>query len=305
MLKPTAASDNPRVLVVDDNANWVRSLVIQFARASIKAEGVNDPAKVLGWTKPQQFSDFDTIFLDMRLGLTEDGSPISAADLLLHIMTYCPTAKVVVFTQKEVSVEECVRCIQFGALGFIPKMSKIDHFVLVANVYRKLADDGQAYEERIGALWVELNKQENPAKGRHLEMLTTNLLNSITGFRVISNNTLAFSGEIDLTVENLCKHDFWQILKSYHLLVECKNLKGTAQQEVFNVLARKVAGKVGCKVGILVSWNGVSKGFRQLQGAEADPVKIFTLDRSDLEQLVRRTPDARELYLRNTFERQL
>src|ERR1044071_4979351 len=129
------------------------------------------------------------IFLDMRLGDTKLGAPISASDLLLHIMTYCPTAKAVVFTQKTISVEECTRCIQFGALGFIPKMSSIDHFVLVANVYRRLGDKGQTYEERIKSLWVELNKPKNPAKGRHLEMLTTNIFNSIPGFRVISNNT--------------------------------------------------------------------------------------------------------------------
>lgn len=304
MSKPIEAPDNPRVLVVDDNENFVKSLVLQFERASIRAEGISDPAKVLAWTTSQRFSHFDIIFLDMRLGITKDGRSLAAADLLMHIMTYYPTAKVVVFTQKEVSVEECVSCIRFGALGFIPKVSTIDHFILIANVYRKLADEGQTYEERIRSLWVDVNDRNNPTKGRHLEMLMTNIFNSMPGFRVISNNAVSLSGEIDLTVENLGRHDFWQRINSYHLLIECKNVNASSEKKIFHVLARKVAAKASCNIGILVSWSGVSKGFRDLREAEPG-LRIFALDHNDLSELVRLTPEARELYLRTVFGPQL
>jgi ActR/RegA family two-component response regulator len=304
MPESNSHSAGTKVLVVDDNDGFVKALVKRLARNGIQAEGVSEPSKVLAWTRAQKFGEFDIIFLDMRLGFTKVGRPLSAADLLLHVMTYCPTARAVVFTQEDVSVEECTRCIQFGALGFIPKMSTIDHFVLVANVYRKLADKSQTYEERIRALWAELSKQVNPAKGRHLEMLATNLFNSISGFRVISNNALGFAGESDLVIENLSKHRFWKTIKSYHILIECKNLKTTAEINVLHILARKVTKKAACKVGILISWSGVSSGFRTLQAAESD-VTIFTLDRNDLLELIRRKPEDREPYLRGAFERQL
>lgn len=294
-----------RVLVVDDDATWVETLVERFKRESIEAEGVSKPSTVFNWTTPGKFLNFDMIFLDMRLGPSKSGDPISAADVLLHIKTYCPTAKAVVFTQKELTVEECVRCIQLGALGFIPKMSAIDQFVLVANVYGKLGDEEEALEERIHSLWVKLEKEGDPAKGRHLEMLTTNLFNSIPGFKVITNNSMILPGEIDLVVENGGDHQFWKTIESFHIVVECKNQKAAAEKEIFNVLAQKVAAKGMCNVGILVSWSGVSNGFREMQRAESGKFKIFALDRVHLHELVRRNPDAREANLRAALESQV
>ena len=302
--KQTATSGPLRVLVVDDDATWVETLVDLFEHESIKAEGVSDPAILFNWTTPERFANFDMIFLDMRLGPSKSGATIAAADVLLHMMTYCPTAKAVVFTQEVITVEECVRCIQLGALGFVPKMLDIDHFVLVANVYRNLGDEDQALEERIRSLWLTLEKQVTLAKGRHLEMLITNIFHSIPGFKVVTSNSMILSGEIDLIVENLCDHEFWRTIDSFHIVVECKNQKSVAEKKVFNVLVQKVEGKAGCNVGILVSWAGVSKGFRDMQKAQSGKVKIFALDQNDLHELIRRTPEAREHYLRGALERQ-
>jgi CheY-like chemotaxis protein len=294
-----------RVLVVDDNATWVRSLVAMFKREQISATGVSTPSDLFGWTSQANFRDFDMIFLDMRLGPTKHGGALSAADVLLHIMTYCPAAKAVIFTQSDVTVEECVRCIRLGALGFIPKVSQVEEFLLVASVYGNLGDESQAMEERISSLWTMLHGENNPAKGRHLEMLTTNLFNSIPGFRVISNNSLAFSGELDIIVENSGTHQFWTRIDSFHLILECKNRQDAAEKEVFNVISQKVAGKNACNVGIVISWSGVSSGFRQLQSAGPSSQKIFYLDRANLQELVRKDRDSRELYLRSIFENQL
>lgn len=302
MPQQIATSPNLKVLVVDDNVHWVGTLVDRLKERSVEAEGISEPAKLFGWTTPGRFSNFDMIFLDMRLGPSKEGGAISAADVVLHIMTYCPTAKVVVFTHKDVTVEEFVRCMQLGALGFIPKDLDIDQFVVVAKVYQRLGDEKLALEERIRSLWLKLVEPVNPAKGRHLEMLTTNLFNSIQGFKVVANNSSITQGELDLVVENLCGHRYWKKLASFHLVVECKNRRASSEREAFNILVEKVIGKDMCKVGILVSWSGFSSGFRAMQSATAKRVKIYRLDQSDLHELVRRGADEREAYLRAVLE---
>jgi ActR/RegA family two-component response regulator len=302
MQKQTSDSNNLKVLVVDDDWSSVETLVHRLKERAIEAEGINDPAKLFGWTRPERFAGFDIIFLDMHLGSSSFGRATSAADAILHIMTYCPTAKAIVFTHKDVTVEEFVRCIQLGALGFIPKTYDIDQFVLAANVYRQLGDEKRALEERIRSLWVMLEEPGNPAKGRHLEMLTTNLFNSIPGFKVVGNNSATIQGEIDLVVENLCDHQYWRNLNCLHLVVECKNQKAPIEKKAFHNLAEKVIGKVMCEVGILVSWSGFSSGFRALQSAQAARVKIYRLDHEHLYELVRRNADTREAYLRTILE---
>ena len=164
MPKQTSGLSNLKVLVVDDDWSSVDTLVDLLNSRSIEAEGITDPTKLFGWTNPERFASFDIIFLDMHLGPSKSGGAISAADAILHIMTYCPTAKAIVFTHKDVTVEEFVRCIQLGALGFIPKIYDIDQFVLAANVYRQLGDEKRALEERIRSLWVMLEEAANPAK---------------------------------------------------------------------------------------------------------------------------------------------
>jgi ActR/RegA family two-component response regulator/Holliday junction resolvase-like predicted endonuclease len=292
------------VLIVDDDDVWVQTLEALFKQNSIQSEGISDPGSIFSWTNPSRFQNFDMIFLDMRLGPSKFGGAISAGDVLLHILTYCPTAKAVVFTQQDVTVEECVRCIQIGALGFIPKMSGIADFVLVANVYGTLGDATQAVEERIRSLWAMLEGKASIAKGRHLEMLATNLFNSISGFKVIAHNSQIMQGELDLVVENTGEHAFWKTLNSLHVIVECKNEKITSEKEVFNILAQKVIGKSMCEAGILVSWSGVTSGFRQMQTAEAGRVKIFVLDKMQLLGLIKQKPAARESFLRNALQSQ-
>lgn len=294
------------VLVVDDDATWVETLVAQFRHKSIRAKGVSAPTELLKWTTSDRFTDVDMIFLDMRLGISKAGVPITAAEVLLHLMTYSPTAKVVVFTQEEITVSECVRCIQLGALGIIPKTSDVDHLILVAKVYRHVGDEQKAQEERIRSLWAKLEDRDDSAKGRQLEMLMINIFNSIDGFNVIAHNREILAGELDLVVENRGKDQFWTELNSFHFVIECKNESSATEKKAFNVLAQKVIAKQGCTVGILVSMAGVSSGFRDLQTAGAGLVaKIFQLGHPDLSELVRRSASGREDYLRRVLSRQL
>jgi ActR/RegA family two-component response regulator len=296
-----------KVLVVDDDATWVETLVAQFKHRSIGAEGVSAPTEMFKWTTSDRFTDVDMIFLDMRLGISRVGVAITAAEVLLHLMTYSPSAKVVVFTQEEITVDECVRCIQLGALGIIPKTSDVDHLILVARVYRHVGDEQKAREQRIRSLWAKLEEdRDDPAKGRQLEMLMINMFNSIDGFDVVSHNREILAGELDLVVENRGKDQFWTQLNSFHFVVECKNESSPTEKKEFNVLSQKVHAKQGCTVGILVSMAGVSSGFRDLQTAGTNPVtKIFHLAHPDLLELVRRPASGREEYLRRVFSGQL
>lgn len=294
------------VLVVDDDATWVETLVARFQNKSIGAKGVSAPTEMFKWTS-DRFTDVDMIFLDMRLGVSKAGVAITAADVLLHLMTYSPTAKVVVFTQEEITVRECVLCIQLGALGIIPKTSDVDHLILVAKVYRHVGDEQKAREQRIRSLWAKLEEdRDDAAKGRQLEMLTINIFNSIDGFEVVSHNREILAGELDLVVENRGKDQFWKELNSFHFVIECKNERSPTEKKEFNVLAQKVIAKQGCTVGILVSMAGASSGFQDLQTAGTDRVtKIFQLTRTDLSELVRRPASGREEYLRRALSRQL
>lgn len=138
-------------------------------------------------------------------------------------------------------------------------------------------------------------------------MLTINLFNASTGFKVVDFNAQRIAGEIDVVVENGCQQQFWKELNSFHLIAECKNEGTSSEKEYFNVLAQKVKTKASCCVGIMVSWAGVSKGFKTLQQAanDHDGVKIFALAQPDLRQLVKKNADDREVYLRSVFSRQL
>ncbi len=305
---PTVSlNSNLRVVVVDDDPIFVETLVAQFKRQSIHALGISTPADLLQSTQMAPFADFDMIFLDMRLGNSKSGEPITAADILLHLMTYASAAKVVVFTQADISAAECVRCIQLGALGIIPKTPDIDHFILVGEVYRHVGNEERAREERIRSLWAKLENAPDSVKGQYLEMLMMNIFNSIDGFKVVGHNKEFKAGEIDLLVENRGGHPFWKELESLHLAIECKNRSSRSEKEHYNVLESKVRTKDMCNAGILVSWKGVSSGFRELQrarGATKGP-RIYFLNYDYLFELVRLHADKREEYLRRILSQQL
>jgi ActR/RegA family two-component response regulator len=292
------------VLVVDDNENFVETMVADFQHHSVIAEGISDPAELFRRIRNGGCAKFDMIFLDMRLGF-DNGRPITAQNALLHLMTYEPRAHALVFTQEGITVDECVRCVQLGSLGIVPKSSSIDDFILAAQFYPHIGDIRRSRESMIGNLWDKLMDDNDPMKGRYLEMLSINLFNSIPGFHVITTNRLISAGEIDVVVENGGDHQFWRELRSFHLVIECKNTGAAAQRNVFNILSEKVRARDLCNTGILISWKGISSGFRQLQTAgRSDVPRIFALDREHLQEMVRR-PAQREEYLRHTFGTQL
>jgi ActR/RegA family two-component response regulator/Holliday junction resolvase-like predicted endonuclease len=304
-----AAPINPilRVVVIDDNASFVVTLLEQFKRHNVHAVGITEPADLLRSTKLAPFAEADMVFLDMRLSDPALGPPITAADVLLHLMTYASKAKVVVFTQKDISAAECIRCIQLGALGIIPKSSDVDNYVLIGQVYRDIGDEAKAREERIRSLWTKLDDAPDEIKGQYLEMLLVNIFSSIGGLKVVHHNIESSAGEIDILIENRCEHEFWKTMDSLYLAVECRNRHDPQQKADYSVLESKVRAKDRCKVGIMVSWAGVSSGFRQRQSAPmtVDTPRLYTLDRKAVHELIMRSSEKREEYLRNILSAQL
>src|SRR6185369_10632110 len=227
--------------------------------------------------------------------------------VLPHLKTYSPSAKVVVFSQKDINVAECVTCIRLGALGIIPKSVNPDDLVLIAQVYRQIGDKNESREELIRLLWQMVCDSKDQMKGQYLEMLMINLFNSMPTFKVIGQNILCNAGEIDVLVENTNKNDFWQRLDSLQMIVECKNQKDAAQVRILTQLKELVLARGQLsRAGILVSMNSVTRGFKQRRNEirQSDQINIFFLEKTGLQKLVGLSYDKREEYLRDVFSKQ-
>ena len=300
------SEETPTVLVVDDNHLFVDSLVAAFRARGLIVEGCKKPSEVFRRSKREDFA-FDLILLDMHLGISERGEALNAAKVLPHLKTYSPSAKVVVFSQNDITVDECVRCIRLGAIGIIPKSVNPDDLVLIAQVYRQIGDQNESREELIRLLWQMVCESKDQMKGQYLEMLMINLFNSMPTFKVIGQNILCNAGEIDVLVENTNKNAFWQKLDSLQIVIECKNQKDAAQVRILTQLKELVLarGKLS-KSGILVSMNSVTRGFEQRRNEirQSENINIFFLEKSGLQRLVGLPYDKREEYLRNVFSKQ-
>jgi ActR/RegA family two-component response regulator/Holliday junction resolvase-like predicted endonuclease len=289
--------------VVDDEANFLKTIVTSLQLKEINAEGLQ-PGAFLRRTNPNEF-DYDMIFLDMHLGTAADGTALTARDLLVHLITYSPSAKAVVFTQQDITVAECTGCIKLGALGFVPKSSKVEDFVLIANVYAAMGDTEQVRQEVIRRL---RTKMDDPgvsaqARGRLLENLMVNLFNTVAGFAVVDQHQSVAAGEIDLVVRNHGQDDFWRRLQSYYLVVECKSGADAVEKREFNHFAAKVRAR-GCRVGIMVSMAGVTRGFDDLRHSH-DEETIFSLERTNIDELIRCQAPDREARLRQLLQNQM
>lgn len=298
-------SRQPRVLVIDDSETYVQAVVKAFQRRGFSVTGCNQPASVLGWRARNKF-DYDLILLDLRLGELPDGSPLNAMQLLPHLKTYAPASKVVVITVTSVSVKEALRCIELGALAVFPKETDFDELCGLARVYESLGDPLKTREELIEVLWQGLDGEGVDVNGQRLEMLAINLFESMPTFRVIQNNLETPAGNVDVLVENLNKHEFWQGLSSLHLAIECKNRARSPEPQHFNQLKAVVKSRPHCKVGILVSTTPFTQKFLQQRGEahQTDGVHIFGLGPEHLKRLVETPYDEREEYLRQVLEPQ-
>jgi CheY-like chemotaxis protein len=296
------------VLVVDDDAFFVEALVSAFEAAQIRATGCSDPAQVMKWSKRDDFA-FDLILLDMRLGPASGGQPdLHATMLLPHLMTYAPSAKVVIFSQHNVTVKECIACISLGALTVVPKsVSRVEELCLIGEVYDELGSAERAQQDLLEVLWDDLSRDGGDPKGERLEMLVINIFKSMPTFAVIGHDVPAGIGKIDVLVQNRNRHEFWRLLESFELVIECKNERRPPEPDVFSQVATLVKTRgAKSKTGIVVSMSNFTGTFQNHQNASKTlhDVNLLGLGREHLERVVGLRPDEREAYLRSVLQRQ-
>jgi CheY-like chemotaxis protein len=294
-----------RVLVVDDNEAFVDSLVDAFKRAGEDASGCADPARLETMAKRGGF-EYDVVLLDMDLGTQPDGDVLNAAKVIPTVKAYAPDAQVVVFSRQDMTPDECMACIEFGALTVVTKALNPDEPTLVKKVRQALEDRNERNPALIRDLWERLDKGRKPRSGEDLEQLVAVLFNSMPEFEVIGHDLSTPAGGFDMLVKNGGDDQFWRALESPNLVVECKNRGEKTDIDDFNHLRAVVETQgASARTGVMVSLGGVSRVFRDTQAARrgADGIHIFRLERPELEELVRLSFGDRAEYLRKVFSR--
>lgn len=294
-----------QILVVDDEDYFVRTTLQLLKQAGLAAIGCTSPDDFTRRARSGEFRNVSLMLFDMKLGERDDGSLITAVDLMPVARTYTPSAKILIFTHGDISVEGCIRCVQLGALGLIPKFKEPEQLLIAARVYGDLGDPHRAREETIRELRLRLNDEDEGSKGQLFEMLVANILSSVDGMTLVGNNLNKPVGEIDLIFENTVDLPFWRELGSFHIIVECKNRKDPPETSDFSVFMTKVQAKNGCRVGIMVSWVRASSGFRILQQTHPPDAKMLTLHREELDELIEAPWAERKDRLTAIFQRQL
>lgn len=299
-------SSQPNVLVIDDSNSFVDALVREFDLNGVSATGCSDPAQVLTWRSRDRFA-YDLVLLDMQLGEAAENTVLSALNVLPHIKTYAPSSAVIVFSDKHMTVEQALKCVQLGALTVMPKGTEAAELCRVAEIYQQLGNPQEARQELIEVLWQDMTDGgADERSGQRLEMLVMNLFESMPTFRVVDNNHDTGAGSTDVLVESLNKQRFWEQLSSLHLAIECKNQTRPPEPRDVNQLTEVVKWLRFSNVGIFVSMGGFSSSFRRRQDEvrRSDGVHIFGLDADDMQRLVEMPFDRREDYLRRTLESQ-
>ncbi|HEY0313811.1 MAG TPA: response regulator [Allosphingosinicella sp.] len=293
------------ILVLDDAESFVNLIVERLKRAGISAIGSTSAKDFVQRARADEFRKVKVMFFDMNLEKRPDGTITTAVDLMPVARTYTPSAKILIFTHGDISVEDCIRCVQLGALGLIPKFTEPEQLLIAARVYGDLGDPHRAREETIRELRLRLEEADEQKKGQLFEMLVANILSSVDGMTLVGNNLNKPLGEIDLIFENAVDLPFWRELGSFHIIVECKNRKAPPETSDFSVFMTKVQAKNGCRVGIMVSWVRASSGFRILQQTHPADTKMLTLHRGELDELIEAPWSERKDRLTAIFQRQL
>ena len=293
------------VLVLDDDEGLTTALVSRLAYNNLDTVGYVSPSHFLSAAKAGRLRDIKLMFFDMRLGPDPSGHMITAVDMIPAAKTYAPHARILIFTQKDISLEDCVHCVRLGALGLIPKSDDADGLLLAANVYTQAGDPLQATEEVIKELWRRAHDAPDDTKGMIWEMLVANLLGTVGGLSMIANNNLRSAGEDDLVLENQATEGFWREVRSLNIVVECKHRSSPPEKADFHILRAKADAKAHCRVGIMASWLPVSKGFRELQRDEEDHSLIYAIDQNHVRDMIGKSPAERGVYLKNLFSAQI
>uniref|UniRef100_A0A7C4W7T9 Response regulator n=1 Tax=Desulfatirhabdium butyrativorans TaxID=340467 RepID=A0A7C4W7T9_9BACT len=109
-----------RVLVVDDETDFLETLVLRLNRRGYEAVGVESGEKALEALKNQ---DFDVIVLDIKMPGGMDG-----IETLREIKKSCPEPEVILLTGHG-SIETSIEGVKLGAFDYLLKPVRIDELL--------------------------------------------------------------------------------------------------------------------------------------------------------------------------------
>jgi DNA-binding NtrC family response regulator len=101
----------PRVLVVDDDADFQETLVNRLERREVEARGADSGSKALALLDQEEF---DVVILDLQM------PGLSGIEALQEIKKRCPFVEVILLTGYA-SVESGVQGMQSGAFDYVVK----------------------------------------------------------------------------------------------------------------------------------------------------------------------------------------
>jgi CheY-like chemotaxis protein len=287
-----------RVLVLDDDENFVASVLDALRSGGFEAQGFSLIDKAVGACKKK---GYDLILIDMRLGT------VNAARVLPKLVTYGRSAKVAVFSQADIGPDEIMRCLQLGALAAIPKAARVKDLLKLAQMLVEVGTKEEARERIIKLDWADALGADVSEKGPALERVMINLFHSMIDFTVIGQNILTNAGEIDVLVKNTSQDSFWKRVNSEQVVVECKNHKRSSELTRLNQLKNLVETRGDlCRAGMLVSMSPTTRGLKQRREEilKADKVRLLVLLREDVEELVHLSAQSRAERLREICESQ-
>lgn len=298
-----------KVLVIDDEKDFVDGIVADLRNAGFNATGASSVKEIIGSIRK---ADYEIVLLDIIISDLAAKHAFGGKEAMTQIMTYCPDAKVVLFSSRA-TIRQVVECLKMGAIDFIEKPigdEAVRNLVDRLNARLKgpnLVHDRNALRESlIASLWENLENGKAPEKGVRLEQLVYHIFASISGFREIRLRKRAANGidEFDLEIRNERQELFW-IRRGDKILVECKNLrKGRrASKNDLGIFVNKLAGTRGeCTLGYFVSPSGFAKTFAKSLVNIPLGLKIVCIDQERLEGLVRSKRDIRPTLLMEYYE---
>lgn len=282
--------DTPRILVIEDDAEWIQSYRNWMERQgySVTAARTRDEA-----LKALAEPDWWVILIDRKLQGPD--RPDEGTNLLVEAGRLAPGAKTFMVTAY-IEGPAVERAFALGAYDYVEKTEHIESILTakVRNAVEAVRDRrqvGRNIETAITDSWQHLQDPTltPQARGQALEALVVALFRSMPGFEHARTNVRNPSQEIDVVVRNKATDPFWQRQGDY-LLVECKHWSAPVDPKELAHIKDKAQRYGRCRLAFFVAWSGFTAGLRDqlIKGAGGD-LLIVTLDRGDLEGLVQST----------------
>lgn len=278
---------NARVLVVEDDSDWIATYRMWLEEDGHEVRGVSTAAEaraeVSAW-RPH------VVLVDQRL--EGPGGRDVGLSVLRQLSDLFPPAQLFIVTGYGTR-EAVERAFREGAVDYVEKNTvimepllriKVRAAVQVAS--RAIDGEGAAIREaRLRESWagarVDKNQQQ---KGRLLEQAMRDLFESVPGFTHARTNVQNETEEIDLFLANRSM-DPTLAQQGTFIVVECKNWSTSVGTEVVSRLREKVAKRYKqARLGVCVSMGGFTAPTRtDVLTERRGEILLLLLDAADID----------------------